>query len=73
MTGLRFLVAEGGGYALPAALAEALMRRGEMRTRMRRGEMRTRMLRNAGARPEAVGVRPKAARGKGQGTARPGR
>lgn len=57
MTGMRFLVADGGGYALPAALAEALVRRGEMRTRM---------LRNAG-------VRPKAARGKGQGTARSGR
>ena len=57
MTGMRFLVADGGGYALPAALVEALVRRGEMRTRM---------LRNAGA-------RPKAARGKGQGTARPGR
>lgn len=64
MTGLRFLVAEGGGYDLPAALADALVRRGEMRTRM---------IRNAGARPEAVGVRPEAARGKGRGTARPGR
>lgn len=57
MTGMRFLVADGGGYALPAAFAEALVRRGEMRTRM---------LRNAG-------VRPKAARGKGRGTARSGR
>lgn len=57
MTGLRFLVAEGGGYDLPAALADALVRRGEMRMRM---------IRNAGA-------RPKAARGKGRGTARPGR
>ncbi len=57
MVGMRFLVAEGGGYALPAALAEALVRRGEMRTRA---------LRNAG-------VRPKAARGNRQGKARPGR
>ena len=57
MVGMRFLVAEGGGYALPAALAEALVRRGERRTRA---------LRNAG-------VRPTAARGNRQGTARPGR
>lgn len=52
MTGRRFVVAEGGGYRLPAALLDALVRRGELRTRQ---------LWNTGVRPKAA-VRPKTGR-----------
>ncbi len=52
VTGRRFVVAEGGGYRLPAALLDALVRRGELRTRQ---------LWNAGVRPKAA-VRPKTGR-----------
>ncbi len=46
MTGRRFVVAEGGGYLLPAAFLDALVRRGELRTRQ---------LYNRGFRPKDAG------------------
>ena len=51
VTGRRFVTAEGGGYLLPAAFLDALVRRGELRTRR---------LWNKGVRPKGAGkVQPK--------------